>query len=162
MQPKLKRRLALAFVLLVLACGLFLAGVMRVPRESPMRYWQRQALAVTAGMTRAQAEKILPRQDFDGLLWELENLRFKHARALPPLRQALEFRMIHSDAWNFLGYEVASGVFVIIRYDLAGYPPGPHTPGKSTLNPGAVVLDAPVVMDTATGLVELDRRRNRL
>jgi hypothetical protein len=59
--------------------------------------------------------------------------------------------MVHSNFDNLMGYEVCKGVFVTIRYDLAGLIPGPPTTGKSTVNPGDRVITVPVVTDTTTG-----------
>jgi hypothetical protein len=118
--------------------------------EAPLSYWQRQAAKVHVGMTRDEAEKILPRQNFDGVLWRLEDMRQRYAPRLPKLKHALAFHMVHSDLDNLMGYELSLGVFVTIRYDLAGLAPGPPTISKSTVNSGDRVTTAPVVTDTTT------------
>jgi hypothetical protein len=140
----------LLFALIVCGVGAFAFFHSRAA-EAPLSYWQRQATKVYVGMTRDEAEKILPPQNFDGVIWRIEDIRQLHAPRLPKLKEALRFHMVHSNFDNLMGYEVCKGVFVTIRYDLAGLIPGPPTTGKSTVNPGDRVITVPVVTDTTTG-----------
>jgi hypothetical protein len=148
----MKPRFIYVLLLIVIFCagGAFVFFQGRIA-EVPVSYWQRQAAKVHVGMTRDEAEKILPRQKFDGVIWRIEEIRERHAPGLPGLKRALQFHMVHSNFDNLMGYELCAGVFVTIRYDLAGLAPGPLRPGKGTINPGDRVIAAPVVTDTMTG-----------
>lgn len=56
-------------------------------RKSTLSYWQTRAAKVRIGMTRTEAEKILPRQNFKSPIWRLERLTFQHAPSMPALKK---------------------------------------------------------------------------
>lgn len=142
---------AVAWVLLILLGGaILLVGWMGRPRG--LAYWQKQAVAVSLGMTRAEVQKQLPFDSCTGPLWALENLRAKFLSAVPPLIHAPEFALASSNAWSHQMYELEKGVAVVIRYDRSGSLPGavPPSTGAGGMQPGDHVVLLPVVTDTAS------------
>lgn len=142
--------LFLSAVLLPGVCVLLLDWFMNRPRGLP--YWQRQAVAVHPGMTRADVQKLLPMEDYEGLLWAVENFRFKLWPGKTPLLHAPEFKLMSSNAWSHQMYELEKGVAVVIRYDRSGSLPGavPPSTGSGVLQPGDKVVLVPVVTDTVS------------
>jgi hypothetical protein len=59
--------------------------------------------------------------------------------------------MVHSDEFNLLEYEVAKGVYVTIRYDLAGSAPGQAKVDNGTLQPQDRVMSLPIIAETSAG-----------
>ena len=151
--PKMKPKITYVLFLAVIFCGgAAFALFQSRSAETPLSYWQRQAAKVYLGMTRDEAEKVLPTENFDGVLWRLERMRRLYAPRLPKIRNGLEYHLIHSDYENLHGYEVAKGVFVTIRYNLGGLVPGSRIPAGVVVNPGDRVIAAPLVTATATGM----------
>ncbi len=114
-----------------------------------MSYWQQQADKVHIGMKREEAEKMIPRQNYNELLWRLECMREVHAPQLPRFKEHREFYMVHAIGSHLMGYELSKDVFVVIEYDLSGRAPGPFKAGMNTINPGDRVIAAPIVTNEA-------------
>jgi hypothetical protein len=125
----------------------------RLHGKTTLDYWQSQAVDVRIGMTRTEAEKLLPPQVPDGsLLWRLENWRETRAPILPRIKTMLAFQLWHGgNNTNWEEYEVSKGIFVSIGYDMTGSNP-PRTPkGLGVLQPGDRVIVLPKVTTQSSG-----------